>query len=206
MRKFWDSEIAPFMMKLDNGTYALKEIQQRYSFLCQKIFEIFGVRLHIAANAFMPPDFAGEGFCLPTGARFFNGRPEIGMFVPVLASIFEDIRRTKREGARERFETTVISGIIHEMDHFVLGVYGDPQSMSHVIEGETRVWAQTCEHTLRLFYEVHKRELCSNDISYYSNWVRCGRDVENPNWKAFIASLYSRLQVGVGDWTSVIYA
>ena len=180
--------------QITRGRYRLVEIQARYNQLCEKIAQRYPHGLKITLSDVASEDSVGKNMTLPFGCRCINGVPEVALFVPAIRMVFEDFHKSSPRNFRQVFESCVIIGFLHELDHLALRIIGDEADLAKVINGERIVWAETCEQAVRLFLDIYIEPLCWSDMLYYSAWVRCRRNVESKQWKDFIASLYGSLR------------
>lgn len=192
MVAFFESEIAPLITSLINGNYCLPEIQREFSENLNVICNKYG-SLNIELCDKPPKHITKNGF-LPFGFRMNQGKPVLIIFVQQLKILFNDFAIRRWHDFRQCFENIVIVGLMHEIYHIQLeqlvegGVFAKDDDNTEVV-----VWALTCENAMRLLVELYHKELFDSDYQTYSMWVQCGRNVKNPQWKEFIADLYSNI-------------
>jgi hypothetical protein len=196
LKEFWDREVAPIMRSLATNSYGLPEIQARHFELLQTIADRYHHELSVSILDKRCANRVDSKYCLPFGCRALEGIPEVAIFVPVVKEIFLEIRKKSPAGFRRKFETTLVIGFLHELDHLALGLTCNDPSFDAMLEVERVVWSWTCERTINVFAETYKRELCHSDRLYYDNWLRCGRNADSPCWRSFIANLYGSIRLG----------
>lgn len=196
IRDFWTREIEPTMKCLFDGKCQFPEIQQRYFFLKKVISATYANPLHISLHDEEPPDKTSEALCLPFGCRMNNCRPEVGIFVPIVRTIWRDARKVKYDGFRSRVQADLLIGFIHELDHIALDMMPNSPTLGQMIDCERVVWGSTCEYAIKPLVEIHRVEMCQSDLLYYSAWVQSGRNVNSESWKNFITGLYKTIRRG----------
>ena len=194
MKEFWERETWPTIRDLTNGQCQIPEIRQRHSLLVESIEITYDRRPNVAIHDRPSPDAVSAAHVLPFGCRTNNGQPEMAIFVPALKIMWEEMRRKKFVGFRQRYQTAILIGFIHELDHINLGFIWASPSIDQMIHAESVVWGSTCEHTIRPLVDNHHLELCHSDQLFYSMWVKSGRNVNGPQWKGFVASLYTTIK------------
>ena len=149
MKKFFEQELAPSILRLIGLSYPLVKIQERYNALMAEISTRYKqATLPISLSDKAPTDAHPNGFLL-MGCSCENGRPSMTLFVRELRHLFFEMKIFKDANFRQVFETNVIIGYLHELDHLALGAIGNPQDPSENARTECLVWAYTCELTMR---------------------------------------------------------
>lgn len=194
MAQFAVREVNPILAQLAAGQYRLALVQARYTCLCSKIEQVHGRKAEITVLCRWADTAPGKGLRVPTSARMFNGVPEVALFSPILEKTLHDHWQFYKKRYRQIFETDIVIGTIHELDHLALKVIDDNPSAARVIEGECAVWADTCEHAIRLFMETYKERVYKSAKGYYDAWLSCGKQIQSQQWRNFIASKYGGLR------------
>ena len=195
MVKFWETEVAPILMPLFNGSLLhLPEIQKQYNEDMATFQKMYGCKLDISLGDKPPKDNAGENGALPFGCSLEDGHPRIIIFMPELQRVLEMLKFSRPYDFRIAFETECLIGIMHEIDHLILGKIGYIKDLRETIDVERVVWARTCENTMARL--VTRRDLTDSDKDFYVAWCKSGRDAESQQWKDFIASMYGSIKRG----------
>lgn len=196
MVQFFEKEVAPHIMPLFNGNYPHLEIQKNYNDDLLEFQKIYRERtLNVSLCDKPPKDSAGENALLPFGCSLEGGKPILTLFVSEIEKIFRRLRNFRPTSFKPLFETVLVIGIMHEIDHLILQKMGNQRdNVSLVIGDECAVWARTCERCMRPLVEVYGKELPDSDGQVYSAWVASGRNAESARWRDFIASLYGNFK------------
>jgi hypothetical protein len=191
--EFWEAYMAQIITSVVQGTYRLSLINDRFQnnnrLISARYKRILNVTMSILA---CQDQFGGEG-SLPQGCRIVDGEPQVVLFVPTLIEVMAHLKRKHPGSYREVFETALVVGTIHETDHLAMGLAEEGDALS-TLNDEQRVWAETCEHTIRPLVEIYHEPICASDMMYYQAWVKAGRNVESSEWRTFIRKLYRRVK------------
>jgi hypothetical protein len=191
-RKFFSEEIEAKLMALIGGSYWLPKIQLYWNQRCAEILTRHKVPLNVNMSV-VPAESDACFNVIPLGCGMVDGVPQATLFLPTIINSFLRLKIERSFNYRDVFETSWVSGLLHEMEHLALGAFTKNVSIRQMIDVETRVWALTCENVLKLFLE-YERPLCSSDRCYYSGWIKCGRKADNPRWRRFIAEIYGMVR------------
>lgn len=171
--------------QFDRGGHPLREVNERVNTLRGRVAQKFGKVLHLQ---FMHV-YAEPGPRVYEMSLIQDNLPFLYVVVPAHRNRYLHYASMQTADATARFENALTVGIVHELDHLALDATNPlPVTYSEkekFIWGEIMAWAETCEHTIRVF--VEKGMPVSEDERYiYDAWVRAGRSVESPEWMKFI--------------------
>ena len=191
MLDFFNQEIAPTIQLLINKRFPIPQVQRRYDELVEMIIKRYGGTFNFTMSPTSSNDNAGENRIMLVGCRFVDSKPDVVLFIPDMRFMFQEIYRVQPLSGRQVYGAMVTVSIMHELDHFALGlVY---VSQLSTIEVERQVWAATCEHTISHFVKIGW-PLSSQDHQAYTAWINAGRDTNNPGWTAYITHVYGNLR------------
>lgn len=192
MVTFFESEIAPLIASLINGNYNLSEIQKEFSKNLNAICDEYGpLNIELCDK---PPKHIIKKGSLPFGFRMDQKKPFLIIFVQQLRVLFNELAIRRWHDFRQCFENIAIVGLMHEIYHIRLDQLIKDGGFPENRNAEVAAWALTCEGTIKPLVELYRKELIDSDYQTYSMWVRCGRNVKNPQWENFIADLYSDIE------------
>jgi len=181
-----------FDQQLFLGRYPIPEIQDRYDQAVQLIEKRYGSGL--AVNMVTTYDKASTDVLC--GNCFKDGHPTAEIMIPKLLDICKGERQRNPNGWQDRMRLVLVVGLMHELDHLASGPIlkeGEkPLPLDQLVDEETRVWALTCENTLRPLIEKYKAQLTEDEYIIYNQWLKSRRDESSPTWRNFIHWAYSR--------------
>lgn len=191
VRQFFEWQVVPIIKNLFSESYKIPDIGKKLSENWEKIAERYGCNVSIEASDSFPSDDPGEGKMLMFGCALKDGKPKMVMFVRNLIMIWSTIG-----GNSSVWESFVVVGVMHELDHLALGVVEltPTRDIPKIIEGESIVWARTCQNTMRLLVE-NNWPLCGSDQDLYNAWISCNRKEKSSQWISFIKKRYGQLVI-----------
>ncbi len=122
----------------------------------------------------------------PFSCTSTNNIPGVGLFIPDLERLFYECDQNMT-----LFESSLIVGFIHELDHLALGMLilpGEQTSAARILENEVYAWDRTCANIIRVMLEQGMLMLNVNETRY-KTWERYGKCV-NPMWWHYISQEY----------------
>jgi hypothetical protein len=192
MVRFFDTWVQPTVVGLFENTHRLTALSNRLRSNLAGIQKRFGHNLRITLSDKASKDTVPNGY-LPFGYKIDASQPTICIFMPAQIQVLDAIKRSHPFQYKEVFEGTVAIGLIHETDHFALGI-DCSSDISQTVKIESAVWALTCEHAIRPYVEIHGQVLNPSDQRLYLEWLKAGRNAESASWISFIQSMYGSLQ------------
>lgn len=191
MQKFWETKVLPVIISLDEESCPFPKVREAFRENARLIQE----RYHCDPEIYWFDEFFSKvinGKISPMACWIDENQPIIEVSIPANMLSFEDKRKTAGfKNFQEVFDVDLLIGFMHELDHIALGLVGESESLLDMINGESIVWARTCENTIRLFVEEHHAKLTRFCHQRYDAWVMHGRNSENLEWRYFIATLHS---------------
>lgn len=178
----------------------IEELWQR-KYPLTKIRERFDEQSVIIGNRFkspiininLSPTYMPESRNIAAGCSVEHGIPTIAIIVPKILDIAFELRARGDKEWLQKAQNELAINVMHERDHLTVSTLYDSQpksTLDQLAEDETRVWALTCEHTLRPMVEA-KVPLTNSSYTYYRMWVQCGRNEKSPEWRHLIKNNYS---------------
>lgn len=193
LHAFWDMHGQAVMNDLFNQKFPLPKIQERFTLnqrLILKRYNVVTIEIHLLTG-YMP-----ESKNVIAGMWVKDGKPHVDIVVAKLLDVYNEHKRLDAGKADELFGNFLAVSLIHEFDHLAYSERSDRGSREHplpineLVEDERKIWALTCEYTLRPFIEEYRAPVSSNESLYYHAWIDCGRNVDGPGWKRFIYDGY----------------
>lgn len=178
---FWDSYLNKVVMEeLVPGKYHIPEINKRFLVLSQATAKRCG-----GYNISPSTSYNEHSRLVVAGCAIKDSVPQLIIFVPAVMDIHAMLRIKSAVDHKKQFEVTVVTLVMHELDHIAGGWIGTPdQSRAELVRGEIDAWAETCKHTLKTFVK-YGYTLGPSEKEYYDSWVYCGQ-AKNECWKSFI--------------------
>lgn len=170
--------------------HPLKEVNDRAVVLREKVAGKFGKVLHIQ----FLHQYSSYGPRVFEMSEIIIDLPYLHVVIPAHMDRYREYLASGAANATVRFENALTIGLMHELDHLALDATDPPSMMlsekEKLIRGEIMAWAETCEHSIRVF--VEKGLPVSEDEQYlYDQWVKTGRSVTSPAWTNFIRTTHA---------------
>jgi hypothetical protein len=192
MQNFWSDNFSQTVDSLFTGKYPLPKVQQRFNEVTKHIRERYGyTNIIIHLNDGYEP----ENALILAGSSLTDGdKPTLEITVPSLIDIYKREQRKGDPDANERVRYVLVLSIMHELDHLAFdtmkGTREHPPSLDQLVDSERKIWALTCEYSIRPMIEDYHITLTTSEYVYYNKWVEIGRNADSPAWVAFIRNLY----------------
>lgn len=194
---FWEQNFQTiFTNLLFNYQYPIPEIGQRVKELNTAIQKRYHQNLKINLQErylapSQPNKYVFAGSTLSAGTS-----PTIYLSVPALMIAYQELQKAGQLEKQKYTEINFLIGFIHELDHLAGGyVIADKktESLEKLVECEKRAWAETCEKTIRILVEDYQLKLSPTERIFYEQWLKAGRNANNPSWQEFIKNTYTDL-------------
>lgn len=114
--------------------------------------------------------------------------PHIRISVVAYMNRYRRLQDMGVKNADEVLEGALAIGLMHELDHLALDLTkGFPESptKADMIQAEIEAWAETAEHSIRVFVEAG-RALDPSDDGVYQSWLKSGRSASSTAWIDFV--------------------
>ncbi len=191
MTEFWAKRLQPVAQQLNERTFPLKEINERYDFLSVKIKSRYNTGLGAdVVLGYHPvhPYILAES-CL------VGGKTCLRIYVAAYCNLYKIWEENGVAQRDEIIRNSLAVSVLHEMDHLAGGWVREkasdkPYTIDDAVESEKRAWAETCQHTLRVMAE-YRYKVLGSDWEMYRHWEECGRDAESPAWDSCIRAIYA---------------
>lgn len=170
--------------------HPLPEIAQLLRELLDKVQKRYSKLPHVE----FVPTHRPESPTIREASAVFDGVPIMLMVIPARMDQYYWWRGQGTAGHEEMFKTSIVIGIIHELQHLAYGMeYGDnvPSSNDALDREEVSIWALTCEKALRVFIE-NGYATTPEDRLYYDAWVAGGRTELSQSWNTFVRQTYAK--------------
>ena len=195
MRSIWvDHFQGMFTDGLFSNRYPLPKIQERYNLESG----IISKRYHANMQINLVTNYYAKSSCILCGNLLgTNGQPIVEIIVPKMIDIYKAGQLVNEPGWEEKVRYTAIVSFLHELDHLAYGKELEPNEHSlspeALAEEEAKVWALTCEDTIRPLIEDYKIKLSDNECLFYNKWLESGHDGNSLKWHDFIGWAYGRV-------------
>lgn len=170
--------------------HPLPEIKALLNELLDRVQQRYGKMLQVDFQVVHRP----ESPAIREASAVIDGAPVILMVIPARMDQYYWWRGQGVAGHEEMFKTSIVIGIIHELQHLAYGVeYGDsvPTSNDALDREEVSTWALTCERAIRVFIE-NGYATTPEDRLYYEAWVAGGRTELSQSWNTFVRQAYAK--------------
>ncbi len=216
--KAWTISPAPVLLRVSpvvpHNTYSREEIRQFYNLHLKKVIEDGVLRARYSSVSAintrelvleaLRSSIRGKNVDLRIADYYSSDDPQavmganyrlrpvlIVILMPKVMDIYkEELGRSPVEFASQRFESTMVISMMHELEHLA----GDPErpdppTREWFINTEAKAWAETCRYSISAFLSLGY-PLVPSDQRYFAGWVSCGKE-NNTCWRSFISNAYS---------------
>lgn len=190
MEQMWVNKVRPALGELFLGQCQIVEVKAHFQQNCLSIMALYGQNTEAILN-YSPGPVGIYAF----GCGIVNGSPKLQIFMPVIQKCISrvvELKQDNTEAVTQMIKSFVWIGFLHETDHLALKIVDSNPTLEQIVNGEAKVWGRTCSKIIYPLVQTHKWELHPAWLPYYQNWVKCGMNAENSQWKNFIASLYGQ--------------
>lgn len=125
---------------------------------------------------------------IPCACRVANGTPYAIIIVPAFMNLHKKL--INESGAEEVMRTTLLIGVMHELEHLAHDSMAQNANIEEFIADEKRAWALTCQHTIAPLVEKYRKALYKSDFYYYDSWLKANRDPDSMAWNTSISRIY----------------
>ncbi len=192
--RFSERVIKPIIIPLLKGNHPMSLIQTRFAYLRHMIMQRHRQYPLINEVTERYKDAVQEKREVPFGFSGYEGPLLINFFLPVVWEVYQRIlNHNGPDLGGKIFKTWILICFMHENEHAAFNPLVRPTTLDGWMGCERVAWAYTCEHTIHPLFFTYSMPIAHDNGDHYKKWVSCGRNVNNPEWSAYIYTLHGTI-------------
>jgi hypothetical protein len=181
---FGENKLTPILQRFMNHEFEILEINHRLRDNIIVMQNRYG-KGNIGISLI---DVYGESKRIEAGAYVDEkNQPFIEFIIPAQMDLYFSLQKQYSD-YKEKYEITVITSFLHEMDHLAYGEDNSTPTSQQLIAEETEIWWLTCQYTIQPL--VNSGIELFGDLSvFYGKFLEAQDDIQI--WNDFISEQYS---------------